>query len=79
MRNEIMQFIKQNEEWHQFIRKQPIWYRKLSRDPKAFEQFQISSLHFHQKTIPHKIESFSNRLQFASFMLGMLQSMNKSE
>ena len=77
MRVEIMELIQENSDLHQFIRKQPIWYRKLSRDPNQMKQFEIAALHFHQKTIPHKVNKISNNLQFASFMLNMLQTMKK--
>ncbi|WP_445661405.1 YlbE-like family protein [Bacillus sp. FSL K6-3431] len=79
VRQDIMHYIRENNELNRFIREQPYWYRKLSRDPESFSQFEIASLHYFQKTIPHKVEKFSNGLQMASMMMGMLQSMNTSE
>lgn len=75
MRVEIIQLIKENEDWHDFIRKQPAWYRRLSREPSEFKQFEIAALNFHQKTIPHKVNKMSNNLQLASLMVNMLGSM----
>lgn len=73
-----MQKIYANDELKQFLREQPFWYRKLSRDPESFNNFEIASLHYFQKTIPHKVEKFSNGLQMASMMMNMLQTMNTS-
>nr|WP_285864357.1 YlbE-like family protein [Lederbergia lenta] len=73
-----MQNIYSDNELKQFLREQPFWYRKLSRDPELFSNFEIASLHYFQKTIPHKVEKFSNGLQMASMMMNMLQTMNTS-
>lgn len=75
MRAEIQQYLYSKDELKQFIREQPHWYRKLSREPEALEQFEIASLHYFQKTIPHRVEKFTNGLQMASMMMGMLQTM----
>lgn len=78
MRKEIMQYINSNQELKQFLREQPYWYRKLSRDPEAIEEFQIASLHYYKKTIPHRVEQFSNNLHMASMMMHLLQSLNQT-
>ncbi|MBS4207744.1 YlbE-like family protein [Bacillus sp. FJAT-50079] len=75
MRQEIVQYIYSKKELKQMIREQPYWYRKLSRDPELLNQFEIASLHYFQKTIPHKVEKFTNGLQMASMMMSMLQTM----
>lgn len=74
-----MQYIHSKNDLKQFIREQPIWYRKLARHPELLEQFEIASLHYFQKTIPHRVQRFSNNLHMASMMMSMLQSMNQSE
>ncbi|MBS4177241.1 YlbE-like family protein [Lederbergia citrea] len=78
MREEILQYIYSKNELKQFIREQPYWYRKLAREPESLEQFEIASLHYFKKTIPHRVEKFSNGLHMASMMMGMLQSLNSS-
>lgn len=78
MRQELIRHIQMNNELRQFIREQPYWYRKLSREPQLFEQFEIASLHYFQKTIPHRVEKLSNGLSMASMMMSMLQTMNSS-
>lgn len=77
MRSEITDLIKQNPDWNRFIREQPIWYRKLSRNPNDWETFEITALHYYRKTIPHKVEQFSNSVQMASMMISMFQAMNQ--
>ncbi|MBS4217869.1 YlbE-like family protein [Bacillus sp. FJAT-49711] len=76
MRQEILQYIYSKNELKQFIREQPYWYRKLAREPETLEQFEIASLHYFKKTIPHQVEKVSNGLQMASMMMSMLQSLN---
>ncbi|MBS4198835.1 YlbE-like family protein [Bacillus sp. FJAT-49732] len=75
MRQEVLQYIHSKNELRQFIREQPYWYRKLSREPESLQQFEIASLHYFKRTIPHQVEKFSNGLQMASMMMGMLQSL----
>lgn len=76
MRADVLEYISSNHELKQFIREQPQWYRKLSRDPKQLEQFEIASLHYFKKTIPHQVEKFSQGVQMANMFMGMLQAMN---
>ncbi|MCJ7839528.1 YlbE-like family protein [Lederbergia sp. NSJ-179] len=79
MRQEVIQYIYENKELKQFLREQPIWYRKLSREPEGLEQFEIASLHYFKKTIPHRVERFSNNMQMASMMMNMFQALNTSK
>ncbi|WP_018662912.1 YlbE-like family protein [Heyndrickxia acidiproducens] len=75
MRADLIEYISQSTELRDFLRAQPIWYRKLSRHPEEIEQFQIASLHYYQKTIPHRVEKFTTGLQMAQMMMHMIQSM----
>ncbi|GIN57621.1 YlbE-like family protein [Lederbergia ruris] len=79
MRQEIIQYIYNKRELQQFLREQPQWYRKLSREPEQLEQFEVASLHYFKKTIPHRIEKFSNNMHMASMMMNMLQAFNTSK
>lgn len=76
MRSEIVEYVHSKQELKEFIREQPHWYRKLSREPQLLEQFEIAANHYYQRTIPHRVEKFTNGLQMASMMMGMLQAMN---
>lgn len=78
MRQEVMQYIYSKNELKQFLREQPSWYRKLSREPTSLEEFEIASLHYFKKTIPHRVEKFSNSLHMASMMMNMLQTLNNT-
>lgn len=75
MRTQISQYIFSNNELKRFIREQPQWYRMLSRKPELLEQFEIASSHYFEKTIPHRVQKFSQGVQMASMMMGMLQSL----
>lgn len=79
MRKEVMDYIKQQKQLEQFIREQPIWFRKLSRNPNDLKEFEMKSLHFYGKTIPHQVEKFTNSVQLANMMLSMLQAMNTEQ
>lgn len=76
MRREIIDYLGQSKELQQFIREQPYWYRKLSRNPTEIQLLEVASLHYHKKTIPHKVEKFTNGVQMASMMMSMFQAMN---
>jgi len=71
LRKEIIQYITAQKDLQEFIRQQPHWYRLLSRDPHTFEQFERASLHFFEKTIPQRVEKFSNNLQMASMLMNI--------
>jgi len=75
LRQEVLEYIQSKNELKQFLREQPYWYRKLAREPETLEQFEIASLHYFKRTIPHQVEKFSNGLQMASLMMGMLQTL----
>ncbi|MCA1053390.1 YlbE-like family protein [Rossellomorea aquimaris] len=79
MRAEIIEYIHSNEELKMFLREMPEWYRTLSRNPNELEKFEIASINYFQKTIPHRVQKFSNGVQMASMMISMFQTMNESE
>ncbi|WP_144474768.1 YlbE-like family protein [Cytobacillus oceanisediminis] len=76
MRKDVMDQLRSNKELIEFVRTQPHWYRKLSRDPRDLHSAQIAALHHFEKTIPHKVQKFSNNVQMASMMMHMFSSMN---
>ncbi|MDQ0215213.1 thymidine kinase [Oikeobacillus pervagus] len=78
MRQDVMNYIRSKLELRQFLHQQPQWYRILSRHPEQLQQFEIQSMTFFERTIPQKVEKISNGLQWASMMMGMLQSFNQN-
>ncbi|MBT2686330.1 YlbE-like family protein [Bacillus sp. ISL-37] len=76
MRKDVMEQLRTNKELIEFVRAQPHWYRKLSRDPRDIYSAQIAALNHFEKTIPHKVQKFSNNVQMASMMMHMFSSMN---
>lgn len=75
MRQEIIEFIKSNEDLQKFIREQPIWYRKLTREPINVEEFELAMMQYYKKTIPDRVDKFQNQIQMASFLVEMFKSM----
>jgi YlbE-like protein len=79
MRKEVQEHIRANKELQRFIREQPYWFRKLSRNPTDLESLEIDMMNYYQKTIPHKVQQFSNSIQMASMMIGMFQAMKQQD
>jgi len=79
MRKDVIDYIQQQPQLKQYLREQPIWYRRLSRNPNELQAFEIASLHYFKKTIPHQVEKFTNGLQMASMMMSMFQAMNSNQ
>lgn len=79
MRKEVQEHIRANKELQQFIREQPHWFRKLSRNPNELESMEIAMMNYYQKTIPHRVQQFSNSIQMASMMISMFQSMRQQD
>ncbi|APH05372.1 YlbE-like family protein [Bacillus weihaiensis] len=79
MRKDVLEYIQAKEERKQFLREQPHWYRKLARNPNDFQMFEIEMMNYYQRTIPHKVQQFSNSIQMASMMMAMFQSMGQQD
>ncbi|MCM3160372.1 YlbE-like family protein [Metabacillus litoralis] len=79
MRKEVQEYLFTNDERKKFVREQPYWYRKLSRNPNDINEMEISMMNYYQKTIPHKVQQFSNSIQMASMMVAMFQSMRQQD
>lgn len=79
MRKEIQEHIRANKERQAFIREQPHWFRKLSRNPNDLESLEIEMMNYYQKTIPHKVQQFSNSVQMAQMMIAMFQTMRQKD
>ncbi|MGM7720247.1 YlbE-like family protein [uncultured Metabacillus sp.] len=79
MRKEVQEHIRANKERQKFLREQPIWFRKLSRNPTDLESLELNMMNYYQKTIPHKVQQFSNSVQMASMMIAMFHSMRQQD
>ena len=79
MRKEVQDFIRAKNDRKQFIREQPHWYRKLSRNHNDFDTLEIEMMNYYQRTIPHKVQQFTNSVQMASMMVAMFQSMRQQD
>ncbi|MGX1264766.1 hypothetical protein RKD55_002570 [Rossellomorea marisflavi] len=78
MRSDIIEYIHASDDLKRYLRDAPQWYRTLSRNPDQLEKFEIASIHHFEKTIPHRVQKFSNGVQMASMMISMFQAMNSS-
>jgi hypothetical protein len=79
MRKEIQEHIRAKKERQTFIREQPQWFRKLSRNPNDLDSLEIEMMNYYQKTIPHKVQQFSNSVQMAQMMIAMFQTMRQQD
>ncbi|WP_174733809.1 YlbE-like family protein [Mesobacillus harenae] len=78
MRKDVMDYLKQRKDLRDFVRAQPQWYRKLSRNPHELQSLEVMSLHYYEKTIPHRVQKFSNGIQMASMMMHMFANNKNS-
>lgn len=79
MRKEVQEHIRANKDLQRFIREQPQWFRKLARNPNDLASLEINMMNYYQKTIPHKVQQFSNSIQMASMMIGMFHAMKQQD
>ena len=77
MRADVKAILDSNKEWKDYVRQNPNWYRKLVREPEEVHKLEFITLHHYEKTIPHRVEKFSNNVQMAQMMINMLSSMRK--
>ena len=76
MRQDVYEWIKENEDQLKYLRLQPIWYRRLMRNPRDFEKMSTEAVYHFEKSVPQRVNKFSDGIQVANMMLGMLQAMN---
>lgn len=75
MRRDVLEYLEGQKDLKPFLREQPLWYRKLSRNPFDLQAFEVASLNYYKKTIPHQVEKFSQGVQMATMMYSMFQAM----
>ena len=79
MRQELMQMIAANSDYHQFIQENPSWYRRLTRNPTDMDIFDRSVKQYFKKTIPDQVGKWTHNVQVASMMWDLLQMMQSSD
>lgn len=79
MRKDVQEFILADKERKRFLREQPIWYRRLARKPDDLASFQLEMMDFYEKTIPHRVNQFTNGIQMAQMMMQMFQAMRTKD
>ncbi|AVQ98936.1 YlbE-like family protein [Oceanobacillus sp. M65] len=62
-------YLEENPQIARFVRYNPVWYRYLSRDPSRISELPKEAKVFYGKTIPQKVERFSNQMQMVGMML----------
>lgn len=62
-------YFEENPQIAQFVRYNPIWYRYLSREPSRINELPKAAKVFYGKTIPQRVEKFSNQMQMVGMML----------
>ncbi|WLR43647.1 YlbE-like family protein [Bacillus carboniphilus] len=74
MRKDVLDYIYENPDIIRYLRENPHWYRVINRNPQSLEQLQIEMMNAYEKTIPHMVSNFSNSVEMAKMMMGMLSS-----
>ncbi|RFU63395.1 YlbE-like family protein [Peribacillus glennii] len=75
MRQDVYSLIEENQDLKKFLRGQPYWYRRLMRNPQDLDKLETEAAYHFNKTIPQRINKFSDGVQMASMLLGMFQAM----
>ncbi|RSK26912.1 hypothetical protein EJF36_08540 [Bacillus sp. HMF5848] len=79
MREEVYTFLKSNKEIKKFVRTQPQWYRHLLRRPTETDKLQLAAMQYYKKTIPDKVEQFSQSINMATMMMQMFRMMREKD
>lgn len=79
MRFDVYQQIQRDKDYLNYLRFKPIWYKWLTRDPNRISEFQTECKTFFRKTIPDRVNAFSNGVQLAQMMLAMVQANGTGE
>ncbi|MGN1401831.1 MAG: YlbE-like family protein [Bacillus sp. (in: firmicutes)] len=75
MRQDVYEWIAENEDYVKYLRMQPMWYRRLMRNPQDAEKFGTEAIYHFKKSVPDRVSQLTNGVQVASMMLNMLQTM----
>lgn len=76
VRQDLYEWISDNEDQLKYLRLQPMWYRTLSRNPHQIEKLGTEAVNYFEKSIVHRVNKLTNGVQVANMMLSMIQTMN---
>ncbi|PLT34551.1 YlbE-like family protein [Bacillus sp. V5-8f] len=75
MRHDVYNLIEGNQDLKKYLRQHPYWYRRLMRNPQEFDKMETEAAYHFNKTIPQRINKFSDGVQMASMLVGMFEAM----
>ena len=71
---DIMYQIVNNIEQRDYIRMYPLWYKELNRNPERYQEF-VNEIETKKKqSQPTRLQKFEKQLNFAQFMLKMINN-----
>ena len=69
---DIMYQIVNNIEQRDYIRMYPLWYKELNRNPERYQEFVNEIETIKKQSQPTRLQKFEKQLNFAQFMLKMI-------
>ena len=71
---DIMYQIVNNIEQRDYIRMYPLWYKELNRNPERYQEFVNEIETIKKQSQPTRLKKFEKQLNFAQFMLKMINN-----
>lgn len=71
---DIMYQIVNNIEQRDYIRMYPLWYKELNRNPERYQEFVNEIEKIKKQSQPTRLQKFEKQLNFAQFMLKMINN-----
>ena len=71
---DIMYQIVNNIEQRDYIRMYPLWYKELNRNPERYQEFVNEIETIKKQSQPTRLQKFEKQLNFAQFMLKMINN-----
>ncbi|MFR3995436.1 MAG: YlbE-like family protein [Turicibacter sp.] len=71
---DIMYQIVNNIEQRDYIRMYPLWYKELNRNSERYQEFVNEIETIKKQSQPTRLQKFEKQLNFAQFMLKMINN-----
>lgn len=71
---DIMYQIVNNVEQRDYMRMYPLWYKELNRNPERYQEFVNEIETIKKQSQPTRLQKFERQLNFAQFMLKMINN-----
>ena len=71
---DIMYQIVNNIEQRDYIRMYSLWYKELNRNPERYQEFVNEIETIKKQSQPTRLQKFEKQLNFAQFMLKMINN-----